>query len=87
MDIYIMHYNYRYRYLVVKIDSNVYVYKFEKYKFDPPFLSSQAKNIFFAKTKVCPMTKFSGAGDKIDFDGITFLLEFEDNEYVYISGL
>ena len=33
------------------------------------------------------MTVFSGAGDKIDFDGITLLLECEDNEYVYNSGL
>ena len=33
------------------------------------------------------MTEFSGARDKIDFDGNTFLLECEDNEYVYISGL
>ena len=33
------------------------------------------------------MTEFSGAGDKIDFDGNTLLLECEDNEYVYFSGL
>ena len=33
------------------------------------------------------MTEFSGARDKNDFDGKTFLLEREDNEYVYISGL
>ena len=33
------------------------------------------------------MTDFSGAGDKVDFDGNTLSLEFEDNEYVYISGL
>ena len=37
MDIYIMQYNYRTRYLVV-IDGDVYVYKYGKYKFDPPFL-------------------------------------------------
>ena len=33
------------------------------------------------------MTEFSSARDKIDFDGNTLLLECEDNEYVYISGL
>ena len=33
------------------------------------------------------MTEFSGAGDKIDFDGNTFLLEFENNESVYRSRL
>ena len=33
------------------------------------------------------MTEFSGARDKNDFDGNTLLLECEDNEYVYISGL
>ena len=71
MDIYIMQYNYRYRYLAVIIDANVYVYKYEKYKFDPPFLSFQAKNIFIGKSKVCPMTEFSGAVDEIDFDGNT----------------
>ena len=31
-------------------------------------------------------TEFSGAGDKIHFDGNTLLLECENNEYVYISG-
>ena len=33
------------------------------------------------------MTDFSGAGDRIDFDGNTLLLECEDNECVYFSGL
>ena len=33
------------------------------------------------------MTEFFGAGNKIDFDGNTFLLECENIEYVYISGL
>ena len=33
------------------------------------------------------MTEFSGASDKIDFDGNTLLLECENNEYVYFSGL
>ena len=33
------------------------------------------------------MTEFSGPGDKIDFDGNIFLLEFENTEYVYFSGL
>ena len=63
------------------------VYKYEKHKFDPPFLSFQAKNVFIGKSKVCQMTEFLGAGDKIDFDGNTCLLESENDEYVYISGL
>ena len=33
------------------------------------------------------MTEFSGAGDKIDFDGKTLFLKCENNEYTYISGL
>ena len=79
--------NYRYRYLVVILDGNVYVYKFEIYKFDPPFHSFHAKNVFNGKSKVCPMTEFSSAGDKIDFEGKTVLLECEIIEYVYFSRL
>ena len=86
MDLFIMQFNYRYRYLVVIIDGNEYVYKYEKYNFHPPFLFLQAKNVFLGKSKVCPMTEFSGAGDKIDFYGITLLLECESNEYVYFFG-
>ena len=33
------------------------------------------------------MTQFSGANDSSGFDGNTLLLECENNEYVYISGL
>ena len=33
------------------------------------------------------MTQFSGANDSSGFDGNTLLLESENNEYVYISGL
>ena len=33
------------------------------------------------------MTEVSGAGDKTDFDGNTLLLECENNENVYFSGL
>ena len=33
------------------------------------------------------MTHFSGANDSSSFDGNTLLLECENNEYVYISGL
>ena len=33
------------------------------------------------------MTEFSGAEDKVKFDGNTLLVECEDNEYIYISGL
>ena len=32
------------------------------------------------------MTEFSGADDGSDFVGITILLEYQDIEYVYISG-
>ena len=42
---------------------------------------------FFGKSKVCPMTEFSGANDSSGFDGNTLLLECENNEYVYVSGL
>ena len=87
MDIFLMHYNYENNYLVVIIDTTVYVYKNKICKFDPPLISFQAKNVFIGKSKICPMTEFSGAGDKKDFDGNTLLLECEDNEYVYISGL
>ena len=38
MDIYITQYIYRSRFSVV-IDRDVTVYKYEKYKFDKPFLS------------------------------------------------
>ena len=70
------------------MEANVYVYKYEKYKFDPPFLSVQAKNFFIVISKVCPMTEFSGAADKIvSFFRNTLLLECEDNEYVHNSGL
>ena len=73
--------------MVVIIDGNVYVYKHEKNNFDPPFLSFRAKSTFISKSKACPMTEISGAGDKIDFHGNTLLLECEIIEYVYISGL
>ena len=86
MDIFIMHYNYRNSYLIV-IDGDVYVYKYGKYKFDPPFLSLKTNNILIGKSEVCEMTEFSGAEDEEGFDGNTLLLECEDNEYVYISGL
>ena len=66
MDIFIMQYNYRNKYLVV-IDGDVYVYEYEKCKFDRPFLSFQAKNIFIGKSNVCPMTEFSEVEDKEEF--------------------
>ena len=46
MKIFVRQFNYRSRFLVV-IDGDVYVYKYETYKFDQPFLSFQPKNIFF----------------------------------------
>ena len=81
MDISKLQYIYRNRFLVT-IDGNVYVYKYEKYKIDKPFLSFNPKHIFLAKSKVCEMTEFCGAEDKEQFDGKTLLLECEDNEYV-----
>ena len=48
MDIFIKQHNYQSLYLVV-INGDVYVYKYEKYKFDKPFLSFKTKlkqNIF-----------------------------------------
>ena len=57
----------------------MFVYKYEKFKFDQPFLSFQLKHIFIRKSKVC--------NDRSDFDGNTVSLEGEDNEYVYFSGL
>ena len=88
MDIFLMHYNYENNYLVVIIDTTVYVYKNKICKFDPPLISFQAKNVFIGKSKVCPMTEFSGvADDGSEFDGNTLLIECENNEYVYISGL
>ena len=50
MDIYIMQHNYRNKYLVV-IDGDVYVYKYDKQKFHPPFLSFKPKQVFFWKIK------------------------------------
>ena len=86
MDIFMMQYNYRSKYLVI-INGDVYVYKYEKCKFDQPFLSFKPKHCFIGKSKVCEMTQFSEANDSSDFDGNTLLIEVEDNKYVYISGL
>ena len=77
------------KYLIV-INKNTYVsiYKYEKYKFDQPFLSFQPKNIFIGESKVGLMTEFSGAADNISgFDRNTLLLEVEIIEYIYISGI
>ena len=87
MDIFIMHYNFENKYLVVLIDSIVNVYKNKICKFDPPLFTFEAKSVFIGKSKVCSTTEFSGARDKNEFDGNTLLIECEDNEYAYISGL
>ena len=88
MDIFTMRYNFENKYLVVIVDSIVYVYKNKIWKFDPPLFKFQAKNVFIGKSKVCPMTEFSGsANNSSEFDGNTLLVECENNEYVYISGL
>ena len=88
MDIFMMHYNYRDKYLVVIIGTTVYVHEDKTCKFNPPLFTFQAKNIFIGKSRACLMTEFSSAiDDSSRFDGNTLLLECEDNEYVYISGL
>ena len=83
-----MQYIYRSRYLVV-ISENVYVsaYNYEKYKFDQPLLPFQSKNIFVGKSRICSLIEISVALNNSNFDGNTILLECEDSEYVYISGL
>ena len=87
MNFFMIQYNYRSKYLVVVIDTTVYVYENKICKFDPPLFTFQAKNVFIGKSKVCAMTEFSGAVDSSRFDGNTLLIECENNEYVYISGL
>ena len=88
MDFFTMRYNFENKYLVVIVDSIVYVYKNKICKFDPPLFKLQAKNVFIGKSKVCPMTEISGsANNSSEFDGNTLLVECENNEYVYISGL
>ena len=52
-------YDYQSKFLVI-IDGNVYVYKYEKCKFDQPFPPLKPKHIFIGKSKVCPMTQCSG---------------------------
>ena len=86
MDKFMIQYNCRSRYLVV-IYGDVYIYKYEKCKFDQPFLSFRAKYFFNCRSKVCEMTNISGACDISDFDGNTFLLECDDSENVSICGL
>ena len=85
MQLFMIQHNYRSRYLVM-IHGDLYVYEYDKCKFDQPFLSFQALYLFIGKSKACKMIEFSGADDSSDLDGNTFLLECEDNEYVYISG-
>ena len=88
MNIYILQYNYRSRYLVaINENTNVSVHKTEKYIFDQPSLSFQAKIVFIGESKICAMKEFFGALNNPNFDGHTILLEYEDNKYVYSSGL
>ena len=70
------------------VNENIYVsvYKFKTCKFDQPFLSFVAKNIFIGKSMTCELTQFSGAGNNSGFDGNTILLECEDSKYICISG-
>ena len=49
-DIFILQNNYRCKYLVV-IDADVYVYKYDKNKFDHPFLSFKPKRILLVNQK------------------------------------
>ena len=88
MDIFTMRYNFENKYLVVIVDSIVYVYKNKICKFDPPLFEFQAKKVFIGKSKFCPTIAFSGsANNGSEFDGNTLLVDCENNEYVYISGL
>ena len=58
---------------LVLVDGDIFVYKYEKYEFDKPFLSFKPKHIFIGKSKVCEMTEFSGAANNdSDFEGNTF---------------
>ena len=82
-----MQYNYRCSYFVVIIDGNVYVYESEKYKFDPPFLSLQAKKFLLVNQKFVLWQNFPVLVIKLILIVVLFLLECEDNEYLYISGL
>ena len=50
MDFFTMQYTYRNRYLVIK-DGEVYVHKYGKCKFDPPFLSFKTKHNFLVDRK------------------------------------
>ena len=84
-----MQYNYRNRYLVVK-DGDVYVYKNEKYKFDKPFLSFKPKHVFIGESKVCEMTEFSGAADKLITVLISMAILFcfnvkRTNNYIFLD--
>ena len=81
-----MQYNYQSKFSVI-IGGNVYEYKDEKGKFAQPFLSFMSKHNFTGKSKFCPLTEFPGANDSSGFDGNTLLLERENNENVYKSGL
>ena len=80
-----MQYINRFEYLFV-LDGDVYVYKYEKCKFDQPFLSFQPKQIFIGKSKVCEMTEVFEANDSSDSDGNTIFLECGAKEYVYTYG-
>ena len=51
------------------------VYKYEKCKFDDPFLTFQPNHVFIGKSQ-----------DRDDFNGNTLLLECDNNEYIYIGG-
>ena len=52
------------------------------------FSLSKQKTIFIGRSKVCTITQPSGAADNSSrFGGKTLFLEFENNEYKYISGL
>ena len=44
----------------------------KKKKFNQPFLSFQANNIFIGKSKVCEKTEFSGAEKKKNLMAILF---------------
>ena len=87
IDIYIMQHNYLAEYLVIADRDVLYVFKYENIEFDQPLMSFKQKHFFIGKSKVFAMTEHSDALNKREFNGNTHLLECEDNEYVYNSGL
>ena len=85
LDLFKMNYNYQSKYLVA-VNKNVHVYKYEKGKVNEAFLFFRAKNVFIDESLLCQMTKTTGARSSIDYDGSSFLVEFDVKDHISISG-